>query len=79
MGIEHGFLGGEGLTDNHNKGGFRAQGVKKRCHLRRIKITDKVRFRTVGAYGTQGRCHHLGSQIRAADTDVNDIGDFFTG
>ncbi len=78
VGVGHGFLGGEGFRRHQEQGGFRVHVLQHFGDVGTIDVRDKVHVEVVFVW-TQRFGHHERAEIRAADTDVNHVGDRFAG
>ena len=73
-GIGHGLDGGEGLRRDDEQGGRRIEPRDGIGEMRAVDIRDEMAARAV-VIGRQRQGDHDGSEVRAADADVDDIGE----
>ena len=74
-GVEHGFLGGEGLGGDDEERGLGIAAGKHLFQVMAIDIGNKVGAQAWVRVGAQGGAHHLRAQEGAADADIDDVGD----
>ncbi len=73
-GIGHGLDGGKGLGGDDHKGRRRVQPRQRVGDIGPVNVRHEMTARPV-VIGAQRPHGHLGAQMRAADADVDDIGD----
>ncbi|MNS94121.1 hypothetical protein D3C72_1283270 [compost metagenome] len=78
MGVGHGFLRGEGFRRNQEQGGFWIHFFQHFGDVGTIDVRDEVHVQMVFVRA-QRFGHHEGAEVRAADTDVDHVGDRFAG
>ena len=75
MRVGHGLNGGESLGCNQEQRALRLQILEHAREFIAINIGDKVKALARGGKFSQRQHRHLRPQVRAANADVDDIGD----
>ena len=78
VGVGHGFLGGKGFRRHQEQRGFRVHRFQHFGDMGTIDVRNKVHIQVIFVR-TQRFGHHERAKIGAADTDVHDVGNRFTG
>ena len=78
VGVGHGFLGSESLGRHQEQSRFRIHVLQHFGDMGAIDVRDKVHVEVV-FIRTQRLGHHERTEVGAADTDVNHVGDRFAG
>ncbi|MCY1313058.1 hypothetical protein D9M70_635440 [compost metagenome] len=72
--VGHGFDGGEGLGGDDDERRCRIKRIERVGNMCAIDVRDIMRARSVMVRRKCDRCHDR-AEIRAADTDIDDVGD----
>ena len=78
VGVGHGFLSGEGFRRHQEQRGFRVHLFQHFSDVSPIDVGHEVHVEMVFVRA-QRLGHHKRAEVRAADTDVYDVGDRFAG
>ena len=78
VGVGHGLLGGEGFGRDQEQGGFRIDALQHFGNVGAIDVGDKVHVEVV-FIRTQRFGDHERTEVGAADTNVDHVGDRFAG
>ena len=78
-GVGDGFLGGKGFRRNHKQRGFGAHLIEHVAQLGAVHGGNKVHVQPRRAVGRERRTHHQRPQIRAADADIDHVGNHLAG
>ena len=79
QGVGEGFLGGEGFGGDDEQRGFRVDFGQYVAQLGAVHVGDEVHVQTRMAERLERGTHHQRAEVRAADTDVDDIGNDLIG
>ena len=74
VGVGHGFNRGEGFGGHDDKRGLRVQSRKRVVDMRTIDVRDEMHLWSIVERGQRQR-RHGGTKVRAADADIDHIGD----
>ncbi len=77
MGVGQGLLGGECLGRDDEQRGLRVQRLEGLHDMRPVDVGDEMGVEAGFAVRAQGLGDHHGAQVRAADADVDHVGDGF--
>ena len=77
--IAHSLLCGESFRGNQEKRRFGVKLLECFDDIGAIHVGDKVHAQAGLRIGLQGSADHLGTQIRAADADIDHVGDALAG
>ena len=75
--IEHGFHRRKCLGGDDEQGGFRVNVCQDRVQIVAVDVRHEMHAQPRVAIGTQCECHHFGTEIGAADTNIDDVGNGF--
>ena len=75
VGVGHRFLRGEGLGGHQEQRGFGVDLLERLDQVGAVDVGDEMDAQAGSAVGLQRLAHHLRAQVRAADADVDDVGD----
>ena len=78
-GVGHGLLGGEGLGRDHEQGTRRIERGERVEQVGAVDVGHEVRAQIRALVGLQRLAHHERPEVRAADADVDDVGDGLAG
>ena len=78
VGVGHGFLSSKGFRRDQEQGGFRVHRFQYFGDVGTIDVRNKMHIQVI-FIRAQRFGHHERTQIGAADTDVDDVGNRFTG
>ena len=80
VGVGDGLLSGEGLGGDDKERRLGIKFLQRLRHVGAVDVGHKVSPQvSPGLVRLQRLCHHQGPEVRAADANVDDVGDVFAG
>lgn len=79
LGIEHGFKRCKRFGSDDKQRGFGIDFIKNRFQIVSVHVRDEMNGQTFYMKMTQRLRRHSRTEVRSANTDVDDIGDLLAG